>query len=59
MKPNVSRLSAASASPLRLAALMPRMEYVPTVGLSRHPMMFMSVDLPEPDAPMMATNSPL
>ena len=28
------------------------------VGRSRQPMMFMSVDLPEPDGPTMATNSP-
>ena len=31
---------------------------LPLVGRSRQPRMFMSVDLPEPDAPMMATNSP-
>jgi hypothetical protein len=31
--------------------------YVPDVGRSRHPRMFMSVDLPEPDAPITATNS--
>jgi hypothetical protein len=28
------------------------------VGLSRHPMMLMKVDLPEPDGPLTATNSP-
>ncbi len=32
---------------------------VPLVGRSRQPRMFISVDLPEPLAPMMATNSPL
>ena len=32
---------------------------VPTAGTSRQPMMFMQVDLPEPDWPTMATNSPL
>ena len=34
-------------------------EYDPEVGVSRQPMMFIAVDLPEPDGPMMATNSPL
>ena len=28
------------------------------IGRSRQPMTFMSVDLPEPEAPMMARNSP-
>ena len=31
---------------------------MPWVGTSRQPMMFMQVDLPEPDWPTMATNSP-
>ena len=31
---------------------------VPRVGRSRQPRMFMKVDLPEPEAPMTATNSP-
>ena len=30
----------------------------PLEGTSRHPRMFIIVDLPEPDAPMMATKSP-
>src|SRR5262249_22241626 len=30
----------------------------PLVGWSRQPMVFIIVDLPEPDGPMMATNSP-
>jgi len=34
-----------------------RRAYVPRVGLSRQPTMFMNVDLPEPEAPMTATNS--
>ena len=38
--------------------LMPSSRYVPEVGLSRQPRMFISVDLPDPDGPMMATNSP-
>src|SRR5690606_4621632 len=32
--------------------------YSPLLGRSRQPMMFISVDLPDPEAPMMATNSP-
>jgi hypothetical protein len=32
---------------------------VPEVGLSKQPTMFMKVDLPEPDGPMMAKKSPL
>jgi hypothetical protein len=30
----------------------------PMVGTSRQPMMFIAVDLPEPDGPMTATKSP-
>src|SRR5580765_3088270 len=33
---------------------MPLSQYSPRVGVSRQPRMFMSVDLPEPDGPMMA-----
>ena len=36
----------------------PSRQYWPSVGTSRQPMMFMQVDLPEPDWPTMATNSP-
>ena len=32
--------------------------YLPDVGTSRQPMMFIMVDLPEPDGPMIAVNSP-
>ena len=32
---------------------------MPDVGTSRQPMMFMMVDLPEPEGPMMAVSSPL
>ena len=35
----------------------PLSQYSPAVGLSRQPIRFISVDLPEPDGPMMATNS--
>src|SRR5438874_6360529 len=37
---------------------MPSSQYSPVVGLSRQPTTFMKVDLPEPDGPMIATNSP-
>ena len=36
----------------------PSSRYSPTVGVSRQPSMFNSVDFPEPDVPMMVTNSP-
>ncbi len=36
----------------------PRKRYVPLVGTSRQPRMFIAVDLPEPLGPMTATNSP-
>ena len=36
----------------------PSKKYVPDVGLSKHPRTFINVDFPEPDAPMIATNSP-
>ena len=37
---------------------MPWKRYSPEEGTSSPPMMFMQVDLPEPDGPMIATNSP-
>jgi len=36
----------------------PSSTYRPDVGRSRQPRRFMRVDLPEPDGPMIATNSP-
>ena len=36
----------------------PSRKYSPLVGVSRHPNWLSSVDLPEPDLPMMVTNSP-
>ena len=36
----------------------PSSKYLPLVGLSRHPRMFMKVDLPEPEGPIIAANSP-
>src|SRR3954447_24933780 len=38
--------------------LTPSSQYSPVVGLSRQPITFMNVDLPDPDGPMIATNSP-
>src|SRR2546429_4203479 len=35
----------------------PLSQYSPLVGVSRQPIRFMSVDLPDPDGPMHATNS--
>ena len=48
----------ASASPDSDSTASPARRYVPLVGRSRQPRMFISVLLPEPDAPMIATNSP-
>ena len=36
----------------------PSSRYSPLVGVSRQPSVFSSVDLPEPDVPIMVTNSP-
>ena len=36
----------------------PSSRYSPLVGVSRHPNVFNKVDLPEPEVPMMVTNSP-
>jgi len=41
-----------------LSTLAPDKRYSPPLGTSRQPRIFMSVDLPEPLGPMMATNSP-
>ena len=37
---------------------MPSNKYVPDVGRSKHPMMFNSVDLPDPEGPVMDSHSP-
>jgi len=58
MKPKVSRRSAAIASGERPARSRPSTRRRPLLGLSRQPSKFISVDLPEPEAPMMATISP-
>ena len=49
----------ASSSSSSFATSTPSSRYVPDVGVSRQPSIFMSVDLPEPDGPMMHRNSPL
>ena len=51
------RMSASSGSD-SCATSRPSKKYWPLVGRSRQPMMFIIVDLPDPDDPMMATNSP-
>jgi hypothetical protein len=54
----ISRLRIrASSSSVRPATRWPFRMYSPAVGESRQPMRFISVDLPEPDGPMIATYS--
>src|SRR6266545_4946820 len=47
----------ASSSSLKSLTFCPLSQYSPLVGVSRQPIRFMSVDLPDPDGPMHATNS--
>ncbi len=55
----ISRLrTSASWLSLMLLTSLPLRMYWPPEGVSRQPMMFMSVDLPEPEGPMKATYSP-
>src|SRR5207302_4269845 len=49
---------ASSSSSSSLTSL-PASQYFPELGESRQPIKFISVDLPDPDGPMMATYSPL
>src|ERR1035437_8085701 len=49
--------TARSFSDMVLTSSPPR-RYEPCVGMSRQPRMFMSVDLPEPDGPVIAMYSP-
>src|SRR5258708_30164803 len=49
----------ASSSSSNSLTSRPASQYLPELGESRHPIRFISVDLPEPDGPMMATYSPL
>src|SRR5690606_970870 len=58
MKPKCSRRNCASSSASSSDVARPEIRYSPSDGRSRQPRMFISVDLPEPDAPMIATISP-
>src|SRR5487761_257548 len=49
----------ASSSSFNSLTRCPFSQYWPLLGVSRQPIKFMSVDLPEPEGPMMATYSPL
>jgi hypothetical protein len=54
----ISRLrTRASASSFMSDTSEPLSQYSPEVGVSRQPTRFISVDLPEPDGPMIATYS--
>src|SRR2546426_8291504 len=47
----------ASSSSLKSLTFWPLSQYSPDVGVSRQPIRFMSVDLPDPDGPITATRS--
>src|SRR5580658_2554173 len=49
----------ASSSSSRSLTRRPASQYFPSLGESKHPIRFISVDLPEPEGPIMATYSPL
>ena len=57
-KPTFSRRSVVSALSLSPASPVPSTTASPEVGVSRAARQCISVDLPEPDGPMMAVNSP-
>ena len=59
MKPSVLLRISACSSSVSSDTSSPFKKYCPLVGTSRQPIMFISVLLPEPDWPTMATNSPL
>ena len=50
------RMRASSSSDKSLT-FWPFNQYSPVVGVSRQPIRFIKVDLPDPDGPMIATNS--
>src|ERR1019366_9146097 len=58
MKPILRLRISASWSRSRSCTPTPSRRYMPEVGRSRQPRMFIRVDLPEPDGPMIATKSP-
>lgn len=57
-KPKNCRRRRARSSRESDSTCTPLNRYSPAVGRSRHPRVFMAVDLPEPLGPMMATKSP-
>ena len=59
MKPSSSRRNFASSALRRRVMSRPPSVMAPDVTESMVATQFSSVDLPEPDGPMMATNSPL
>ena len=59
MIPRFLLLNIASASSFIDEISFPSIMTEPLVGWSIPPIMFISVDFPEPEAPMIATNSPL
>jgi hypothetical protein len=58
MKPILSRRKRVSSSSVSRAMLWPAISISPVVGWSSPPIRLSKVDLPEPDGPMMETNSP-
>ena len=58
MKPMVRERRMAPWSSERPETSWPSRWYLPEVGLSKSPKICIRVDLPEPEGPMMATNSP-
>src|SRR6266567_2391691 len=58
MKPIFSFRIRARSRPDRPSTRSPSSAYVPEVGVSRHPRIDISVDLPDPDGPISARNSP-
>ena len=58
MKPSWSRRTAVSCLSFMPDKSCPAMKTLPEVGVSRPAMQCRRVDLPEPDGPMMAANSP-
>ena len=58
MNPMVALRIAESSSSFIAAASRPFSRQEPLLGRSRRPIMFISVDLPQPEGPMIASRSP-
>ena len=58
IKPSLSFLNEEILLSFNLLVSTPSMNTLPFVGLSKSPIMFNSVDFPEPDLPSTSTNSP-